>query len=44
MYKTEAEYRQDIVEVGKSKKSVFDIMLDIATGSIRNVANTAVRF
>ena len=34
----------DIVEVGKSKKSVFDIMLDIATGSIRNVANTAVRF
>ncbi|HVE60152.1 MAG TPA: polysaccharide biosynthesis/export family protein [Pyrinomonadaceae bacterium] len=34
----------DIVEVGKSKKSVFDIMLDIATGSVRNVANTAVRF
>lgn len=34
----------DIVEVGKSKKSVFDVMLDIATGSVRNVANTAVRF
>lgn len=34
----------DIVEVGKSKKSVFDVMLEIATGSIRNVANTAVRF
>lgn len=34
----------DIVEVGKSKKSVFDIMLEIATGSVRNVANTAVRF
>ena len=26
----------DIVEVGKSKKSVFDVMLDIATGSVRN--------
>jgi protein involved in polysaccharide export with SLBB domain len=34
----------DIVEVGKSKKSVFDVMLEIATGSVRNVANTAVRF
>jgi polysaccharide export outer membrane protein len=34
----------DIVEIGKSKKSVFDIMLEIATGSVRNVANTAVRF
>jgi len=33
----------DIVEVGKSKKSVFDVMLEIATGSVRNVANT-VRF
>jgi polysaccharide export outer membrane protein len=34
----------DIIEVGKSKKSVFDVMLEIATGSVRNVANTAVRF
>ena len=34
----------DIVEIGKSKKSVFDIMLEIATGSARNVANTVVRF
>jgi polysaccharide export outer membrane protein len=34
----------DIVEVGKSKKSVFDIILDIATGSARNAANTVVRF
>ncbi|HEY0458039.1 MAG TPA: SLBB domain-containing protein [Pyrinomonadaceae bacterium] len=34
----------DIVEVGKSKKSVFDVMLDIATGSARNVANSAVMF
>jgi polysaccharide export outer membrane protein len=29
----------DIVEVGKSKKSVFDVMLEIATGSARNIAN-----
>ena len=34
----------DIIEVGKSKKSVFDVMLEIATGSVRNVANTAIRF
>ncbi len=30
----------DIVEVNKSKKSVFDVMLDIATGGIRSTANT----
>ena len=35
----------DIVEVGKSKKSVFDVMLEIATGGVRNAANTLpVRF
>lgn len=35
----------DIVEVGKSKKSIGEIMLDIATGGIRNAANTLpVRF
>jgi polysaccharide export outer membrane protein len=34
----------DIVEVGKSKKSVFDVMLDIATGSARQVVNSAVMF
>jgi polysaccharide biosynthesis/export protein len=34
----------DIIEVGKSKKSVFDVMLEIATGSVRNVANSAIMF
>ncbi len=29
----------DIVEVGKTKKSVFDIILEIATGGARNLAN-----
>lgn len=32
----------DIVEVGKSKKSVFDIVLEIATGGARNLANLPV--
>ncbi len=32
----------DIVEVGKSKKSVFDVMLEIATGSVRNIANLPI--
>lgn len=32
----------DIVEVGKSQKSVFDIILDIATGGARNLANLPV--
>jgi protein involved in polysaccharide export with SLBB domain len=30
----------DIIEVGKAKKSVFDIVLDIATGGVRNMVNT----
>jgi polysaccharide export outer membrane protein len=29
----------DIVEVNKSKKSVFEVMLDIATGGLQNAAN-----
>jgi polysaccharide biosynthesis/export protein len=30
----------DIIEVGKAKKSVFEVMLDIATGAVRSGANT----
>ena len=34
----------DIVEVGKSKKSVFDVALEILTGTVRQAASSAVVF
>jgi polysaccharide biosynthesis/export protein len=34
----------DIVEIGKSKKSVFDVILEIATGAARTAATSAVVF
>jgi len=30
----------DIVEIGKAKKGVLEVVLDIATGGVRNVVNT----